>query len=93
MLTIREYKRLRLEESMTDSEILQALHYSPTYRAVLQRWKKENGIPLGKSKTHLLDAQAVWEYLKDHSMLETATHFGVDLRALYRWEKEQRNSN
>lgn len=81
-------------DGMTDSQILESLHYSPGYRGVLQKWKKANGIKLGKSKAHLLDTEAVWEYLKDHSMLETATHFGVDLTALYKWEKEQRvNAN
>lgn len=87
-LTVRDYKEMRLG-GMTDSQILKKLHYSPGYKELLQKWKKANGIKLGKGKTHLLDKEIVFEYLQDHSMLETAEHFGVSVNSLYRWIEVQ----
>jgi len=88
-LTVDQYKHMRLS-GMTDQAILQALHYSPNYKRKLQQWKRENGVKVGKDKTQLLDPNEVFAYLQNHSMMKTALHFGVDVQALYRWEKGQR---
>jgi beta-N-acetylglucosaminidase len=90
-LTVRQYKELRLD-GKTDMEILRIMGYSPNSKRTIQRWKRENGILLGKSKTHLLDLQEVKEYLKSHSMLETAYYFNVDVMALYKWKRKGGNN-
>jgi hypothetical protein len=89
-LSVNQYKEMRLS-GMTDRQILQALYYSPNYKRKLQRWKRENGIKLGKGKLDLLDLTEVIVYLKHHTKLETALHFGVDVTGFYKWLKEKTN--
>lgn len=91
-LTVSQYKQMRLS-GLKDQEILKAINYSPTSKRNLQKWKKRNGIQLGKDKTQLFNPHEVFDYLKTHSMLQTAKHFGVHVECLYRWEKEQRVKN
>ncbi|MEH7255075.1 hypothetical protein V7111_23470 [Neobacillus niacini] len=88
-LTVEQYKQMRLT-GMKDQEILKALHYSPNSKRMLQKWKAKNGINPGKDKTQLLDRREVFEYMKSHSLLNTAQHFGVHIECLYKWEKRQR---
>jgi hypothetical protein len=91
-LKVAEYVKMRLDKHMKDTDILKALNYAPTSKGMLQRWKKKNGILLGKGRAQFLDKELTLSYIQQHGCAYTARHFNIDLQELYRWEKENRGN-
>lgn len=87
-LTVEEYKRMRVDDYLTDADILEELGYSRQTKKPLIAWKKQNGVKLGKNKLYLMDEQEVKNHLKLHGEKRTAVWFGVSVYSLNKWMED-----
>lgn len=90
-LTVEEYLEYK-KKNIKDSVILERLSYSPLYKEKLTKWKRDNGLPIGKTHKQFVMEQVREMKEQGLTCLQIGKLLHVSNSSVGRWLKEERST-